>query len=184
MGKPDSIASDNLLLREIQYKIEETSLGTWRRFMYSNGQVFAEFVSHGRLFGMPLIHYTWGRSPETGRRIIARGMIAVGRLAVGVVAIGHASAGLIAIGQLAIGMAFGLGQAAFGLACVGQLALGVLLGLGQFVTGYVAVGQFALGAYVLAQFGLGVHVWDMRGAAPAAKAFFSGLISWVTGAGG
>ena len=49
------------------------------------------------------MHYTRGKCPETGRRIIAKGVIAVGRLATGIVAIGHASFGLIAIGQLAYG---------------------------------------------------------------------------------
>ena len=103
------MTTENLLLRDVEYRVEETWLGTWRSFMYPNGQVFAEFVSHEDILGVPLIHFTRGKCPETGRRIVARGIIAVGRLAVGVVAIGHASAGVVAVGQLAIGLAFGLG---------------------------------------------------------------------------
>jgi hypothetical protein len=175
------MASKNLLLQDIEYQTEETSWGAWRRFMYPSGQVFAEFVSHGRIFGLPLIHYTYGRCPETGRRVVARGVIAIGRLAVGVIAIGHASAGLFAIGQLAIGMLFGLGQAASGLVCIGQLAVGLAFGLGQIVTGYVAVGQIGLGAYVLAQIGVGAHVWDMRQASPMARQFFEALMFWKLG---
>lgn len=162
----------NILLENIEYKIDETRLGVWRRFMYPNGQLFEEFKSHGRLLGLPILHYTRGKCPETGKRIVAKGIIAVGRLAFGVIAIGHASLGVIAIGQLALGLLFGLGQASTGLVAIGQLAIGTALALGQAAGGYVAVGQFGLGTYVLAQIGFGEHVWDMRGAAPAAKEFF------------
>src|SRR5256885_1818581 len=102
----------NQLLAEVEYKIDETPRGVWRRFLYPDGQLFEEFVSHRWVGGLPLLHYTRGRCPETGRRVVARGVVAIGRLAVGVVAIGHASAGVIAIGQLAVGLLFGLGQAA------------------------------------------------------------------------
>lgn len=166
----------NMLLEKIEYKEDATNLGTWRRFAYPTGELFEEFTSYQTYFGLPLLHYTRGRCPETGRRIVARGIIAVGRLAVGVVAIGQASAGLIAVGQLALGLMFGLGQASTGVLAAGQLAVGVLFGLGQFTTGYVAIGQLALGKYVLAQVGAGLHVWDMKSASPVAKQFFRSLI--------
>ncbi len=166
----------NILLEDVAYQIEETATGTWRRYMYENGRLFEEYTSHRRVFGLPFIHYTRGRCPETGKRIVAIGFIAIGRLAVGVIAIGHASAGIIAIGQLALGLVIGLGQVSTGLVAIGQLALAALFGLGQAATGYVAIGQFALGQYVLAQLGLGTHVWDMHGATPAAEQFFKSLI--------
>src|SRR5229473_4409162 len=159
----------NLLLEDIKYKFDETPRGVWRRFVYPTGELFEEFTSHRRLFGAPLLHYTRGKCPETGRRIVARGIIAVGRLAVGVIAIGHASAGIIALGQLALGVLLGLGQATTGVVALGQLAVAALFGLGQVATGYVAVGQVGFGQYVLAQFGFGAHVWDMRGVSPVAK---------------
>ena len=81
----------NLLLEKVEYKIEKTTWGVWRRFVYPNGHYFAEFRSHQTLFGWPLLHYTRGKCPETGRRIVAKGIIAVGRLAVGGLGIGHAS---------------------------------------------------------------------------------------------
>lgn len=167
---------DNLLLQEIEYRIDETPWGTWRRFMYADGSLFAEFVSHRRLFGLPLLHYTYGKCPETGHRIVAKGVIAVGRLAMGVLALGHASVGLVAVGQLAVGLLFGLGQASTGLLALGQVAVAAGIGVGQVATGYVAIGQVALGEYVLAQFGFGTHVWDMRGVAPAAREFFRPLL--------
>ncbi|MFO0956463.1 MAG: hypothetical protein U0800_03230 [Isosphaeraceae bacterium] len=166
----------NLLLEEVRYKVEETPNGTWRRFVYPNGQLFQEYVDNRQVFGLPLIHYTHGPCPETGRRVVATGFIAVGRLAVGVVAIGHASLGVVAIGQLALGLLLGLGQASTGALAIGQLAVGLAFGLGQLVTGYVAIGQFGLGRYVLAQLGAGVDVWDIRAAAPEAVRFFK---SWL-----
>lgn len=127
----------NTLLEDVQYKIEVTRRGTWRRYGYIDGTSYHEFTSHASFCGMPLVHYTYGRNPETGRRRVAKGVVAVGRLAFGVVAIGHASLGLIAVGQLAIGVAFGLGQLATGAVAVGQFALAGAFGLGQFAAGYV-----------------------------------------------
>jgi hypothetical protein len=167
---------ENQLFQKIEYKYEETARGVWRRFLYPNGQLFEEFVSHKRIGDLPLIHYTAGKCPETGRRIVARGVVAVGRLAFGVIAIGHASAGLIAVGQLAIGLLFGFGQASTGMVAIGQLAVAGIVGLGQFATGFVAIGQFGVGRYVLAQLGFGEHVWDSRAASPVAQQFFRALL--------
>lgn len=166
----------NLFFEEVEYKIDETPRGVWRRFLYPDGQLFEEFVSHRRVRGLPLLHYTRGRCPETGKRVIATGVVAIGRLAVGVVAIGHASAGVIAVGQLAVGLLFGLGQASMGMFALGQLALAGIVGIGQVATGFAAVGQFGIGRYVLAQLGLGEHVWDMRGASPIAHQFFTSFL--------
>ncbi len=165
----------NLLLDKVEYKVEKTRWGVWRSFLYPSGVYFAEFRSHGELLGLPVIHYTRGISPETGKRVVAKGIIAVGRLAIGVLAIGHASAGIIAIGQLGLGLLFGLGQACTGAYAVGQLALAALFGIGQVATGQVAIGQIAWGEYVLAQFGVGEHVWSAERADPEAVEYFKGL---------
>ncbi|MAE63606.1 MAG: hypothetical protein CMJ18_04990 [Phycisphaeraceae bacterium] len=167
---------ENTLLQPVEYKVEETAFGVWRRFGYPNGTVFEEFRSHGHFFNLPILHYTRGKCPETGRRIVARGFIAIGRLAIGVIAIGHASAGVFAIGQLALGLLFGLGQATTGIVAAGQLAIGLAFGLGQFASGYVAIGQFGIGHYVLAQIGVGTHVVDMRGVSGVAAEFFRSLL--------
>jgi len=156
-------------------------MGVWRRYLYPTGARFAEFKSHATFLGWPLIHYTFGKCPETGRRIVAKGVIAVGRLAIGMIAIGHASMGLVAIGQLAIGIGFGLGQAATGIAAIGQIALGVNLGLGQIATGYVAIGQFAAGEYALGQLGFGTHVLSPKRADPEAIRFFKSILDLWTG---
>ena len=166
----------NLLLQEIEYAFEETAWGTWRRFVYANGTRFEEFTSHGFIGSLPLLHYTYGLCPETGKRITARGVVAIGRFARGFVAIGHVSMGLIAIGQVSLGLVLGIGQATAGALCLGQLALGLIFDVGQVATGQIAIGQIAFGAYVLAQIGWGEHVIDTRTVDPLAKDFFLSLI--------
>jgi hypothetical protein len=172
----DSVAPRNLLLEEIQYLVQETPHGVWRRFVYPNGSRFAEFKTHLAWGSLPLVHYTYGICPETGKRITARGIIAIGRFARGMIAIGQVSLGLVAIGQLSIGLIFCLGQAAFGAVCIGQAAIGLIFGAGQIATGQVAIGQIAVGTYVLAQWGWGNHVVDSRIVDPIAKDFFLKLI--------
>lgn len=169
----------NMLLEPVEYKITETPRGVWREHLSPSGQVFREFTSHATLLGIPLVHYTSGRCPETGRRKVARGVFAVGRVAVGFVAVGQASLGLIAIGQLALGVIFGLGQAATGMACLGQLAIAGWFAFGQLAIAYVAIGQFGIGHFVLAQIGMGEHVIDTRGSAPAAVLFFKQFLPWI-----
>jgi hypothetical protein len=165
-----------MLLQPVEYQVQETTWGVWRRFLYPNGHLFVEFVSHRRLCGWPWLHYTRGICPETGARPWAKGVVAVGRKAYGVLALGQVALGVIAVGQLAIGLALGLGQASTGLVSLGQAAFGVVVAGGQFATAHVVAGQFAYGRYVLAQIGWGQHVWDMRAADPAAVALFKSLL--------
>jgi hypothetical protein len=171
-----AVANPNVLRNDIEYVVQETANGIWRRYLYPNGRRFAEFKSYLNVGGLPLVHYTYGLCPQTGRRITAHGVIAVGRVASGVIAIGQVAIGLLAIGQLSIGLLLALGQASFAPFCIGQLAVGLFFGAGQFATGQIAIGQFAYGKYVLAQMGLGKHVIDVHGVDEVAKKFFLGLI--------
>ncbi|MGA2172493.1 MAG: hypothetical protein ABSG82_05705 [Sedimentisphaerales bacterium] len=164
----------NIFLEKPEYKIEQTAMGVWRHYGYENGTSFHEFRSHAMWHGLPFIHYTSGRSPETGRRVCAKGVIAVGRIACGIIAIGQASVGLIAIGQVSLGLILGIGQLTFGSAAIGQTAIGVAVGIGQLTTGYIAIGQIAFGKYVLAQFGVGEFVLSMTRKDSQAIEFFKG----------
>lgn len=165
----------NLLNEPVDYRIERTARGTWKRYLYPDGRSYVEFISHGRFGEWPLIHFTSGICPETGRRKVAKGVLAFGRVAVGGVAFGQAAFGLVAIGQLGLGLLFGLGQAAAGYVGIGQLALGIEFGLGQLATGATAIGQLAYGEYVLAQVGIGAHVWDQTSSDPEAQRYFHEL---------
>jgi len=93
----------NPLLEEVEYKIDETNFGVWRRYGYANGTSYHEFKSYTHIFGMPLVHYTYGRNLETGKRVIAKGVIAIGRLACGVVAIGQFAVGKYVLAQIGLG---------------------------------------------------------------------------------
>jgi len=169
-------ASFNSPLTDARYEILETANGIWRRYAYPNGSTFAEFKTHLNLGGLPLVHYTHGICPETNKRRIAHGVVAVGRIASGIIAVGQVAMGLVAIGQLSIGLVLAFGQAAFGTICFGQLAAGLYFAVGQFAAGQTVIGQFAFGEIVLAQFGLGKHVVDMNGVDPVAKNFFLHLV--------
>jgi len=162
----------NLLLQQIEFQTEETSFGTWQRHLSVGGRYYAEFKSHRRVFGMPLVHYTHGRNPQTGGRTIAVGVVAVGRIAVGVFPVGQLAIGLCPVGQLSLGLILGIGQLATGVAAIGQVALGALFGAGQLATGYIAIGQLALGFYALGQAGFGAHVLSMKVKDAAARHFF------------
>ncbi len=118
-----------------------------------------------------------GRDARTGRLRVARGIIAVGQFGVGVVT----------IAQFGVGLLFGLGQFVAGFAAAGQVALGAYFGIGQVATGWTAIGQIAFGTYVLAQVGIGTHVWSPAVKDPAALQHFHRLwdaLRGVFGRGG
>src|SRR2546423_7292757 len=121
-------ASPNMFRNDVRYVVQETDNGVWRRYLYPNGERFAEFKTHLKWGGTPLVHYTSGICPETGKRITAHGIIAIGRVASGIIAIGQFAMGLIAIGQLSIGLLLAIGQASFGMVCIGQLAVRLMFG--------------------------------------------------------
>lgn len=171
----------NLLLETPEYQVTETRYGVWRRYLYESGQGFTEFRSHGTFLGLPLLHYTSGRSPETGRRVVAKGVLAVGRVAMGFLAIGQAAFGLLAIGQLGLGLFLGLGQACCGWIAVGQVAVGLAFGLGQVATGAVVVAQVGFGERVLAQLGWGDAVWSTSRHDPEAIDYFTSLWHSIRG---
>lgn len=161
---------------DFEYDYSETPRGFWRRYQHTNGKRYSEYISKAELFGLRLVHLTRGHSPETGKRVTARGIVAVGQRAVGVVAVGQIAGGVVAVGQLGLGLALGLGQLSTGLVAIGQGAAGLFAGIGQLASGYVAVGQLAYGKFVLAQVGGGDHVWDTYSASETAQQFFRALI--------
>lgn len=124
-----------------------------------------EWKSKTEIMGCPLIHVAIGRNKETGRLMVAKGIIAIGQFGIG----------LITIAQFGIGFLFGFGQMVAGLMCIGQVAIALYFGIGQFATGVTVIGQFALGWYVLAQFGFGQNVWSTKVQDPEAIQYFQQL---------
>jgi hypothetical protein len=64
-----TVANPNVLRSDVDYIIQETANGVWRRYLYPNGRRFAEFKSYLNVGGLPLVHYTSGICPQTGRRV-------------------------------------------------------------------------------------------------------------------
>ena len=148
----------NHLPVSVDYRIQETEWGTWRSFMYENGKTYQEFTSFAKWGELPLVHYTAGKFPETGRAKTARGVIAIGRFARGYMAFGQVAIGYIAVGQLSVGIV-SIGQLAIGMMAIGQAAISIFHGLGQFAIGYYAVGQFAVGRFVTGMWTYQLPLW-------------------------
>ncbi len=165
----------NEIVESPDYNVTETALGTWKRYIYPSGMRFSEFRSHSEFMGLPLVHIALGICPETGRRITAKGVLAVGRKALGVIAVGQVSAGLLAFGQACVGI-LAVGQASAGFIAVGQAAVAYHFGLGQLAIGRTAIGQIAVGRHVLAQAGFGRHVWSSSVRDPEAVSYFKALL--------
>lgn len=162
---------------DIQWTEIATPRGVWLIGMRPGYSRYMEYRTHQTLFGLPLIHMTFGLHPETRKSKTAKGIIAIGRFAQGGLAIGQVSAGVIAIGQASMGMIFGLGQATFGFVAIGQLAVSGLFAFGQLVFGYVTIGQIGFGHYVMAQIGFGDFVWDTWKKDPLARQIFKSLLN-------
>jgi len=113
-----------------------------------------EWRSKAEIAGWPLVHIAIGRSKETGKLLVARGIIAIGQFAIG----------LIVIAQFGLGILFGFGQFVTG-----------LLAIGQFAFGSLVIAQFGIGYYVLAQVGMGNFVWATNRSDPAAVEYFKNI---------
>jgi hypothetical protein len=136
--------------------ISQFNFNLWRGY---------EWKSKSEFFGLPLIHVAIGRDKNTGKLLVAKGIIAIGQFGIG----------LITIAQFGIGLLFGLGQFVGGIFAIGQFALGVWFGLGQFASGAIAIGQMAVGYYVRAQIGYGKYMWTSYFRDSQAIEFFRNL---------
>jgi tRNA A-37 threonylcarbamoyl transferase component Bud32 len=136
-----------------------------RRFGY-------EYRSKTTVFGWPLVHIATGIDPMTGKKRIAKGIIAVGDMAIGVLAFGGASIGVFSIGGAAIGL-FSFGGLSIGLLiALGGGAIGGLA-VGGGAIGVIAVGGGAVGYYATGGGAWGVHPLGGNQQDPAAEAFFT-----------
>lgn len=120
-----------------------------------------QWESAARILGYPVIHICVGIDPKTGRRGIARGLVAIGDVAVGGLAVGSVAAGIVSLGGVGVG-----------LISAGGLAVGLLLGIGGLAIGLLASGGGAIG---------GVAV---GGGAIGGIAFGGGSIGYVAIGGG
>ena len=100
-----------------------------------------EYRSKEEINGWPLIHINLGANPETGRPLVAKGVVAIGNIAFGVVSIGVAAFGVVTLAAFGLGV-ISLAGIAIGIIALGALALGYEFALGAGVLS----AKFAIGA--------------------------------------
>lgn len=119
-----------------------------------------EYISPGRLFGLPLvhIHFKWTKGYRQGFgsgvqapgiyadfKTKAKGIIAIGNNATGILSIGFLAKGLFSIGLFSIGF-FSAGIMSLAFLSLGIIAAGLAAG-GVVSIGYAAIGVSAVGIY-------------------------------------
>jgi hypothetical protein len=93
-----------------------------------------EWRTQAEFFGLPLVHCVRGKDPRTGKRRVAKGIVALGEVAVGVIACGGVALGGVAVGGVSVG-----------LLAAGGVAVALMMSAGA-----VAVGPSAFGAVTFA----------------------------------
>ena len=100
-----------------------------------------EYRSKEEINGWPLVHINIGTNPETGRPLVAKGVVAIGNIAFGIVSIGAAAFGIVTLGVFGLGVV-SLASMAIGIVALGAVALGYEFALGAVVLS----AKFAIGA--------------------------------------
>jgi hypothetical protein len=122
-----------------------------------------DYKSKAMLFGLPLVHVATGRDPSTGRKRIAKGIIAVGNVAVGALAIGGFAVGGVTVGGVSLRV-ISIGGLSVGiLLAIGGCALGAGLSAGGLAVSTIAVGGMAVGCYAIGVGVAGIHTLSGAG---------------------
>ena len=122
-----------------------------------------EYRSEVEIFGWPLIHITRGYDPQSGKRFVSKGLIAIGEISIGLVAIGGFAMGAVAIGGMGIGL-IAIGGLAAGLIAFGGLAFGISVAVGAAAYSFMyAVGVMAHAQYVISLFRVDREIFDHLG---------------------
>lgn len=131
-----------------------------------------EYKSKTTIFGLPLVHIATGIDPATGKKRVAKGIIAIGDVAVGVIAIGGVAMGGFATGGLSFGV-LSLGGLSLGIVvAIGGCAVGGVLAFGGLAIGSVALGGLAIGYYAFGGGAFGMHTMSGAGIDPEAERLF------------
>ncbi|MFY7951003.1 MAG: hypothetical protein ACOVT5_00725 [Armatimonadaceae bacterium] len=133
---------------------------------------YYEYISDARWNGVPWVHVAGGRHPETGRVVVAKGVVAIGQFAVGGIAVGQIAVGIVTVAQLGIGGMAAFGQVVVGAFAAGQLAVAVKAAIGMLAVGSQAVGMFTAGGTCLGGESACAHQWTARRADPVAVQTF------------
>jgi hypothetical protein len=91
-----------------------------------------EYRSKEKINGWPLIHINLGTHPETGRPLVAKGVVAIGNISIGIVSIGALAFGIVTLAGIGLGI-LSLAGIAFGITALGAIALGYEVSIGAIV---------------------------------------------------
>lgn len=141
------------------------------------------YRSRRTLLGLPLLHVATGVDPVTGKRRIARGIVAIGDHAQGVFAFGGVAVGGVSFGGVSLGL-FSYGGLALGLLVHGGLGIGALASFAGLALAPIALGGSALGWYAYGGAAWGRHVNSPSRHDPAAVDFFGTWAREFTQIGG
>ncbi len=126
-----------------------------------------EYRSKEEINGWPLIHINLGTNPETGRPLVAKGIVAIGNIAFGVVSIGAAAFGVVTLAGFGLGVV-SLASLAIGIVALGAVDLGYEIALGAVVqSAKLAIGpidldfHFAVWSLIFAA-SLALVIWGLR----------------------
>jgi predicted Ser/Thr protein kinase len=132
-----------------------------------------EYRSKTTLFGLPLLHVAVGMDVATGKKRIAKGIIAIGDIAQGIVAFGGLAIGVVAFGGAAVGV-IASGGVGLGIVSLAGCALGLVMGFGGIAIAPIAMGGFAFGYYAAGGAAFGMHAAGGNARDPMAREFFRG----------
>src|SRR5262249_45707776 len=130
-----------------------------------------EYRSKLTIFGLPLVHIASGIDPTTGKKRIARGIIAIGDIAQGGVAIGGVAFGGLVFGGLGVGV-ISLSGLAVGLLTFGGGSIGLIFAYGGLAIAPIAFGGLAYGYYAFGGAAFGTHALGGNAHDPLAQEFF------------
>jgi len=150
----------------------ENITGIFEKLPYNIQQAFGyEYRSKAEIFGLPLVHIAMGVDLRTGKKRVAKGVLAIGDIAKGIFALGGLSMGVVAFGGLSLGVV-SLGGLSIGIASFGGFALGLIFAYGGFAIAPIAIGGLAIGYYAAGGAAWGEHVMSNRSRDPEAREFF------------
>jgi eukaryotic-like serine/threonine-protein kinase len=168
---------------EIKTRMEAIR-GPYGAVLYPGGR---EFKSQATFFGWPVLHIVFGPDPYTGKRRVAKGVIAIGDVAVGGLAIGGSAFGILVIGGIGVGIVSFSGMSLAILAAIGGLAVGAFA-FGGLAIGFVALGGMGVGVWAAGGTAIGVFTADAQRVDPQAAVVFAPFenrwyvwIAWMAG---
>ena len=131
----------------------------------------SNYRSEREIFGLPLLHLVVAPDPKTGRKVIAKGIVAIGGQALGVFAFGGVASGFMAFGGIAIGI-FSFGGISLGLGAMGGVALAAIIAIGGTAIGTIALGSTSVGYYSFGSSAFGTHALGGNAKSQKAIEFF------------